>query len=130
MHRPQLRLQTLSHRSPPHHKPAFSVLTADMRQSQKVKSLWFTRAALLPAFRRESAKLNQPRFLGMQLQAELPETLLQFSQASLRVRAMLESHNEVIDVAHHDYLAIRPLLPPLLNPQVEHVVEIGIRQQR
>src|SRR6478752_2146586 len=98
MHLPQLRLQTLSHRSPLHHKPAFSVLDADMRQSQKVKGLWFTRTALPPAFRRKSAKLKQPRLLRMQLQAELLETLLQLGQASLRVRAMLESHNEVINV--------------------------------
>ncbi len=66
----------------------------------------------------------------MHLQAELLETLLQLRQESLGVRAMLESHNEVIRETHHDNVAVCPLLPPLLDPQVKHVVEIDVRQQR
>ena len=28
----------------------------------------------------------------------------------------------------HDYVAMRPLLPPLLDPQVKYIVEIYVRQ--
>ena len=74
----------------------FLVFATDVGQSQKVKGFWLALATPLPVFCRESAELKQPRLLGMQLQAELLETLLQFRQESLGVRAMLESHNEVI----------------------------------
>src|SRR3954466_401944 len=66
----------------------------------------------------------------MQFQAKLQEALLQFHQESLGIRAMLESYNEVICETHYDYVAVCPLLPPLLSPQIEHVVEIHVRQHR
>src|SRR5439155_17088050 len=94
---------------------------------------WLSRSARsnagLPVFGREPAKLKQPRLLGMQFQAKLQEALLQFHQESLGIRAMLESYNEVICETHYDYVAVCPLLPPLLNPQIEHIVEISVRQQ-
>jgi len=36
---------------------------------------------------------------------------------------MLKAHDEVIREAHDDYLAARVATPPLLDPQIEDVVE-------
>src|SRR5262245_50689546 len=43
---------------------------------------------------------------------------------------MLESSHEVISKTHEDYLAACLLLSPLLDPEVENMVEIDVRQQR
>src|SRR5688572_5803223 len=43
---------------------------------------------------------------------------------------MLESHNKVIREPHDDDIAVSLRLPPLLDPQVQYVVQVDIGQQR
>src|SRR5439155_6868819 len=45
-------------------------------------------------------------------------------------RLELESNHDVVGVAHHDYLAARPFLAPCLDPEIQDVMEVDIRQQR
>ena len=44
--------------------------------------------------------------------------------------ALLKSHHDVVSESHHDHIAVRSLLTPCLDPQVEHVVKIDVRQKR
>ena len=43
---------------------------------------------------------------------------------------MLEAHDDVIGIAHHDDLTLGLFLAPLIGPEVEHIVKIDIGQQR
>src|SRR5687768_3860162 len=43
---------------------------------------------------------------------------------------MLESHNKVIREPHDDDIAVSLRLPPLLDPQVQYVVQVDIGEQR
>src|SRR5688500_15501927 len=43
---------------------------------------------------------------------------------------MLETHDEVIRIAHDDDIAGRSRLSPSISPQVEHVVQVDVGQQR
>jgi len=54
---------------------------------------------------------------------------VKINQKPFGLVTMLESHNEVIAIAHDDYLALCLLLPPLLNPQVEYIVKVDIGQK-
>jgi len=65
----------------------------------------------------------------VQFQAELQESLLQLRQEPFRVKPMLEANNEVVAVTHDDDVAMRPLLPPLLYPQIEDIMEVDVGQQ-
>jgi hypothetical protein len=66
----------------------------------------------------------------MQFHTKLPESLPKLGKEPLSFPTMLESHDEIIRPAHHDYIASRLPLPPSLNPQVKYVVKIEIRQKR
>ena len=44
--------------------------------------------------------------------------------------AALKPNDEVIREAYDHNLPVRPHPPPLLDPQVENVVQVDVRQQR
>ena len=41
----------------------------------------------------------------------------------------LKANNKVIGVSHDHHRALSVTFPPLMGPQVEHIVEIDVRQQ-
>src|SRR5262249_37325682 len=56
--------------------------------------------------------------------------LAQLFEEPLGLLTMLESNDEVVGEAHDHDISERLLLPPLLDPEVEHVMEIDVRQER
>src|SRR5207253_4728767 len=46
------------------------------------------------------------------------------------IRFALESNHDIVSESHDDNIAVRPLLTPHLDPQVEHVMKIDVRQKR
>ena len=97
---------------------------------RKLNVSGFPSPARSPVLGRERPELDQPRLLGVQLQAELREPLAQLRQEPLGLRSVLESHDEVVREPHDDHVAARLLLPPPLDPEVEHVVQVDVRQER
>jgi hypothetical protein len=130
-HRVQLRLQARTNRLPPHRETSVAPLRpADVREAEEVERLRLPESARPPVLGRIGAKFQQPCFLGMQLQVELPKPLGELCPESFGIRLDLESHHDVIGEAHDDDVAVCALLTPGLDPQVKHVVEIDVRQQR
>jgi hypothetical protein len=43
---------------------------------------------------------------------------------------MLESYDDIIGIADDDYVAGSAMLSPVLNPQIENVVQVDVGQQR
>ena len=131
LHFVELRLQPLAHRLPQHRKHSIAPLPhANMRKAEEVERLRLPFSAALPVADRKRTKLQQARFLGMQFELELSESLLQFRLEPFGIRLHLEAHHDVIGEAHDDHVAARPLLTPRLDPQVEDIMEVDVRQER
>src|SRR5262245_57482252 len=91
LHPMQLRTQPLAHRPPLHAEaPALTLPPTAVGEAQEVEGFRLARATLLPIPGGEPPELDQPRFLRMQVQAELPETLPQFTQEPLGLVAVLK----------------------------------------
>jgi hypothetical protein len=94
LHLAQLGLQPLPDRLPHHRESPVPLLPADMREAEEVERLRLPLAGALPALGRERSELQQPRLLGVQLQAELRKPLAQLSQAPLGIRPVLKPYDE------------------------------------
>ena len=66
----------------------------------------------------------------MKMQAELLKTLTEGLQTGSCVCFMLEANHKVIRIANHNAVARRMALAPLVDPQIENVVQEHIRKQR
>ena len=126
----QRRLHALANRLPKHHEPALLRLPADMLEAEEIEGLWFAQSSALSVGRRMASELDKPRLLRVQFQLELLHSFLQFRPEPFSIALELESNHSVVGVAHHDHIAVRTLLTPCLNPEIEDVMEVDIRQQR
>src|SRR5467141_886159 len=130
-HRVQLRLQPFADRLPQHRVHSVApLLHADMREAEKVECLGLPFSTPLPVVDRKRTKFQQPRFLGMQFQVELLHSFRKLRPKLIGIRFALESNHDVISKSHHDHIAVRPLLTPRLDPQVEYVMKIDVGQKR
>src|SRR5437667_320318 len=130
-HLVQLRLQPFADRLPQHRVHSVApLLHADMREAEKVECLGLPFSTPLPVVDRKRTKFQQPRFLGMQFQVELPHSFREFRPELFGIRFALESNHDIVSESHDDNIAVRPLLTPHLDPQVEHVMKIDVRQKR
>src|SRR5438876_178719 len=127
----QLRLQPLADRLPQHRESSVApLLPADMREAEEVERLGLPLSAPFPVFGCERAELQKPRFLGMQFQSELSKPLDKLRPEPLGVRLALESNHYVVGEPHDDDLAVGLLPAPRLDPELKHVVEVDVRQER
>src|SRR6266436_3136830 len=130
-HLVQLRLQPFAYRLPQHRKPSIApLLYANMRKAEKVERLRFPFSTFPPIIDRARTELQQARFLGMQFQVELLHSFHEFCPELVGIRFALESNHDVISKSHDDNIAVRPPLTPHLDPQIEYVMKIDVRQKR
>jgi hypothetical protein len=101
-----------------------------MREAEEVKGFWLPLPAFTPIRCRMNAESNQSRFVGMYLEAEALQALLEIGPETDRVGFVLEAHHEIVSVAHDDHLAACSPLSPLLYPQVEDVMKVDVRKER
>ena len=101
-----------------------------MREAQKVEYFRLALASLLPVFGCMAPKLNQARLVRVQLQPELLQAVLPFLEKPLRVGAVFESRDDIIRVADNDHIARRMMFTPVLDPQIEGIVQVDVGQQR
>src|ERR1700730_14790355 len=126
----QLRLQPFPYRLPQHREPSIApLLHADVRKAEKVERLRLSFTTQPPLIDRMRTELQKSRFLGMQLQVELLHAFREFRPELIAIRLAVKSNHDVVRKAHHDDIAVRPLLTPRLDPQVEHVMEINVGQE-
>src|SRR2546430_6267245 len=99
-------------------------------KAQEVERLRFPFSTPLPLVDGIRAKLQKSRLLGMQFQVELSHSFRKFRPKLIGIRLAVESHHDVIREAHDDNIAMCPLLTPRLDPQIEYVMKIDVRQKR
>src|ERR1700758_1388256 len=127
----QLRLQPFAYRLPQHREPSIApLLHADVRKAEKVERLRFPFSTPLPLVDRTRTELQKSRLLGMQFQVELPHSFRKFRPKLIDIRFAVEAHHYVVRESHHDEFAVRSFLTPRLDPQVEYVMKIDVRQKR
>src|SRR5467141_3534696 len=130
-HLVQLRLQPFAYRLPQHRKPSIApLLHTDMREAKKVERLRLPFSTPLPDVDRIRTELQKSRLLRMQFQVELPHSFRKFRPKLIGIRFAVEAHHDVIGKSHDDHIAVRALLTPRLDPQVEYVMKIDVRQKR
>src|SRR6204780_3153108 len=134
---PQLRLNgikrgahPLRYGFTPCNEMAFRCHRTVVRESKEREGLWFSFPTLLPINLRETTKLDQSRLLRMEFQREACQPFPKLSQKSLGVFALLKADHQIVSVANNYHLSARSLPAPCLNPQVEHIVQIHVRQKR
>ena len=66
----------------------------------------------------------------MQLQAEPREPVAKLGEEPLGVLTMLKARHVVVGEPHEHHVPARVPPPPLVGPQVEHVVQEDVREQR
>ena len=101
-----------------------------MREAQEVERLRLVLAALLPVVGCVAPKFNQARLVRVQCQPERAQAVLPMPEEPLGVGAMLETQHNIVGVSDDDHVARRMTFAPALDPQIEDVVQIDIRQQR
>src|SRR5260370_29900307 len=127
----QLRLHPFAYRLPQHCKPSIApLLYADVRKAQEVERLRFPFSTPLPLVDRKRTELQQSRLLGMQFQVELPHSFGKLRPKLIGIRFAVKAHHDVVRESHDDDVAVRALLTPRLDPQVEYVMKIDVRQNR
>jgi hypothetical protein len=116
------RLHLLLARDPLELEPPVLVFRAYIRETKKRERFRLPEPTALPVTDSEPPELDQPRLLRMQLQPELREPLAKISQEPLGVLTILKAGHVVIGVAHENDIPSRVTSPPLVGPQVKHVV--------
>src|SRR5271167_1746827 len=130
-HRAQLGLQPLANRLPQDRKLSIApLLPADVREAEKVEGFRFPLSALLPILGRERSELQKTRFLGMQFQVELSHSFAKLCPEPFGIRFPLKANYDVVGKPHDDHVTASLFPTPRLGPQVEHVVQVNVGQQR
>lgn len=127
---PQLRPHAFADRLAPYREPPPPVLPADVREAQKVERLGLAFSSTFPVLFGESAELDPSRFIWVEFQSKLSQSLPKIFQKAIGVGLMLESYDDVVRVADDHHLALRILLAPDVHPEIESVVQVDIRQHR
>ena len=98
-----------------------------MCETEEVERFRLSLATTLAVVGGEPPKLNQACFVGMQFQRELVETVPQVLVEPLSIRTVFEAHHDVVSKTHHDNVTARMPTPPLIGPQIKHVVQVYVR---
>ena len=102
-----------------------------MREAQKVEGLRSALPSLPTVFQGKPPELDEPGLVGVYVQFEAFEPFLYGVQEALRVPLVLKTHHEIIGVPHDDCVAFDLVAAPLLlEPQVEDIVQVDVRQDR
>ena len=103
---------------------------AHVRESQEVERFWLPDTPRRASFGGVPSELDQPGLVGMQLQSELREPLTKVVQKLPGVTVMLEPNNEIVGETSDDDIAPGVPTSPMPDPQVEHVVQVHVSEQR
>ena len=107
-----------------------AVAFTDEGKARKVEGLRSSEPAMSSSFRRKAAELDQAGLVRIERQRELLEPLAHIVPETPGVRLVLKADDNVISIPHEDHVA-RGLVPsPARGPEVEHVMQVDIGEQR
>ena len=128
---PQLGLQPLADGLPQNREaPTVPLLRTDVRETEEVERFRFSLAAPVSISGREQPELDKPRLIGIQLQPELSEALLKLQLESFGIHLTLKAQHDIVGKSYDDDIAVSLLPSPCLNPEIKHVMQVDVRQER
>jgi hypothetical protein len=130
LHQLQLGLHARANRLPKHQKPSLLRLPANMLEAEKIEGLRLAQSGALSVGRRVASELDQARLFRVQFQLEFRHAFDEFFPELFGFRLELESKHDVIGIAQDDDISLRSSLSPCLDPEIEDVMEVDVRQQR
>ena len=101
-----------------------------MCETEEVERFRLSLATPLAVLGGVPPKLDQAGFVGVQLQAEPVEAFPQVFVKLLGIRSVFEAQHNVVGESHHDDVTARMPPTPLVGPQIEHVVQVHISEER
>ena len=125
----EFRSHAFSDRLSKHNEPSVSRAVARMRETEEVERFWLSLATTLAVSSGEPPKLDQTRFVGVQFQTELAETISQVIVELFGIRTVFEAKHTVVGKSHDDHVTARMSPSPLVGPQIEHVVQVHVGKQ-
>src|SRR5208282_2985658 len=117
-------------RTPPDLETPRAGASTDVGKAEEVKGFRFAKPMGFALGRRKAAKLDQSGLVRMERQGVFRHALFEVRQKPYGLGATLEPHDGVVGVSHDDHLASGVACSPLLDPEVENIVEIDVGQQR
>jgi hypothetical protein len=107
-----------------------AVAFTDEGKAKKIEGLRFSEPATSASFRRKAAEPDQAGLVRIERQQELLKPLAHIVSEAPGVRLVLEADDNVISIPHEDHVA-RGLVPsPALGPEVKHVMQVDVGEQR
>jgi hypothetical protein len=103
-----------------------SALPAYVPEAQGREGLRLSQSAPASTFGRIHAELDQSRLVGMQLQPELLESLLELGLEPFGILPVLEAHDEIVRETDDDDVTFRVSLSPIVMVQVVTRAEIDL----
>jgi hypothetical protein len=100
-----------------------------VREAEEVEALGLAPSVPLPVLGRITAEFEEAGLCGVQLQSELREALREVGPEPPGFCLVLKAHDAIVGIADDDHIAFC-LPPPRLSPEVQHVVEIDVGEQR
>src|SRR3984893_4875175 len=126
-HRLHTASKAFAHGPDVNRKPPPSAARTHMRETEKVEGRRLRRVGT--ARKRRAAERQQPRLLRVERQTIPRESLGKHFQDPLRVLAVLKAENEVIGVPNFGSHAAQARLHLVLEPLVEHLLQVNVGQQ-
>jgi hypothetical protein len=126
----ELALPPRAQRLSKHREPSLARLSAAVSKSQEIEGLGLALTSALPVFFRISPELNQARLLGMEFQPKTSQPFPKLAQKPFPILSVLEANNKIIGKPHYHHISSGFVCSPLMNPKVQHIVQVDVGQQR
>ena len=107
-------------------KVAPSTTRDEVREAKKAECPRAAQPIATTASSGMAAKAKHGRFPRLNFEVESREAFLQSREETLRILLVLEAREEVISVTHEVRLASTRLRETLLEPEVQHVMEVDV----
>jgi hypothetical protein len=101
---------------------------SDVRKAEEVEGLRSRTPIQVGILSGKPSETDHARLLGVQLEAEPCESLGEHPLHLSRIAFQLEGDHEVVDVAHDANFAACLRLPPLVDPEIDDVVQVHVRK--
>src|SRR5579872_5095886 len=110
-----------------YHEITSSTRSTVMRETQGIKCRWFLLGSL-PSLPSVSAKLYYFGFLRRESQSKFAEPFFQCFKKFFCISFAFAAHHKVVTVSDHFYMRFACWFKYFLKPNVQHIVQINVRE--
>ena len=113
-----------------HERPSITQDSTAVREPQKIERLRLWSPCCRTVLPGKASKADELRLVLVERQSKAIQPRVQLTQERFRIVLSLKAQYRVIRVPHDDDIARGLPLAPLVDPEIQTIVEIDVRQQR